>query len=93
MTDLSHRGRTVRTSIRIKASAKTAWDAWANPEYLAQWFPDHAEGAAEVGQTMKWKFDRFDMEVNHRVLFAEKNKRLVLGSDSTSSPSMLEILI
>ncbi len=93
MSELTHRGRIVRATMRTKASGGRVWDAWANPDYLAQWFPDRAEGEAEVGRTMTWKFDRFDMEVNHKVLFAEKGERLVLGPESPASPIMVEITI
>ena len=49
-----HHGRIIDTSIRIKTTPMRAWEAWADPQLIANWFVDRAEGAAVAGGTMKW---------------------------------------
>ena len=93
MTELAHQQRMVRASISVKTSPMQAWEAWAKPDKLAQWFPDHAEGSADVGQTLRWRFDRFDMEMAYKVNASEPGKRLVLGADTDASSFLLEIVI
>jgi hypothetical protein len=54
-----HHGRVIHTSIRMKTTPMKAWEAWADPQKIANWFVDRAEGTATPGSTMKWFFDSF----------------------------------
>ena len=36
-------GRILRAEIRTKATPQQAYEAWADPEKIAHWFPDRAE--------------------------------------------------
>jgi uncharacterized protein YndB with AHSA1/START domain len=49
---IEHTGKVIRAEIRTKATPQQAYDAWADPEKIAHWFPDRAEGKAEPGATI-----------------------------------------
>ena len=44
-----HHGRCIRATKTINASPTDVWRAWADPEHIAQWFVDRAEGTAKPG--------------------------------------------
>jgi len=70
--------RTLRTS----ASPEQVYRAWADPEILAQWFPDEAYGEAAPGEELVHVWRDFGMELRHRVVEAVPNERLVLEGTS-----------
>ena len=51
MTERKHRGRRLEVAMRTRATPERVYDAWADPEKIAQWFVDRARGKAEVGWT------------------------------------------
>jgi uncharacterized protein YndB with AHSA1/START domain len=81
-----HRGRTIRTSVSIKASPADVWEAWADPETLAQWFPDRAEGRVEEGATQTWYFDRFKYALPYEVYSAVPGEHLVYTGEPPGRP-------
>ena len=86
--------RVIRAEIRTSASAELAWQAWANPARLAQWFVDGARGEAKAGGTLTWVWDEFGLEVPYRVLEAEAPRRLVLATPEQVAPTgLIEITI
>ena len=54
---IAHLGRIIPTETRTKATPLEAYVAWADPEKIAHWFPDRAEGQAEPGATITWIFE------------------------------------
>jgi uncharacterized protein YndB with AHSA1/START domain len=81
-----HRGRTITASIRTTATPERLWEAWADPERLAHWFPDRAEGRAEVGATQTWYFDRFKYALPYEVFSAVPGEHLVLTGEPPGRP-------
>ncbi len=71
-----HHGRCVRATATFKAPAADVWRAWADPEHIAQWFVDRAEGTCRAGEVMTWMFDAFQMRLPLPILEAEPGKRL-----------------
>jgi uncharacterized protein YndB with AHSA1/START domain len=49
MSEEKTKGRVIRAKILTTASPKEVWEAWADPERIAHWFVDRAEGVAEAG--------------------------------------------
>lgn len=89
-----HKGRTIRMEIRTSATPAELWDAWADPEKLAQWFPDRAEGTAVEGRTLMWYFDRFKYAIPYEVYSAVPGRHLVLTGQPPGRPRFyLEIEI
>jgi uncharacterized protein YndB with AHSA1/START domain len=86
MSPRNHHGRTIETSIRLRASAEQAWDAWADPEQIANWFVDRAEGRAAPGEVMTWFFDTFNFRQPVPILEAERGRSLVIGSGDAPGP-------
>jgi uncharacterized protein YndB with AHSA1/START domain len=81
MTDeknFDHKGRIIRAEIRTSATPQQAYEAWADPVKIAQWFVDRASGEAKPGGTMTWFFDKFGFELSFKVLAAEPGKLFVL---------------
>ena len=75
---IEHTGRILRTEIRTKATPQQAYDAWADPEKIAHWFPDRAEGKAEPGATITWIFDKFNYRIPYEVLIAQPAERFAI---------------
>jgi len=73
-----HKGRMIRAEIETSATPLQAWEAWADPEKIAQWFTDRASGEAKPGGTMTWFFDRFGYALSYTVLDAAPGELFVL---------------
>jgi uncharacterized protein YndB with AHSA1/START domain len=73
-----HKGRMIRAEIETSATPQQAWEAWADPEKIAQWFTDRASGEAQPGATMTWFFDQFGYALPYTVVDAEPGKLFVL---------------
>jgi uncharacterized protein YndB with AHSA1/START domain len=89
-----HGGRTIRAGIRTTATAAQLWEAWTDPQKIAQWFPDRAEGAPVEGGTLTWYFDRFGLALPYEVSVAVPGEHLVLTGQPPGRPRFyLEIEI
>jgi uncharacterized protein YndB with AHSA1/START domain len=89
-----HAGRIIRTEIRTSAPAQNVWAAWTDPQKIAQWFTDGAEGEPRTGTTFWWIFERFNLRIPYEVLDAVPNERFVLkGEMPGRPPGILEITI
>jgi uncharacterized protein YndB with AHSA1/START domain len=88
-------GRILRAEIRTKATPQQAYEAWADPEKIAHWFPDRAEGQAEPGATITWIFDRFDHRIPYEVLIAQPARKFAIrwNPPPGMNPGILEVSI
>ena len=75
---IEHKGRVIRAEMETSATPQQAWEAWADPEKIAQWFVDRASGEARPGGTMTWFFDEFGYVLPYQVAAAEPGKLFVL---------------
>jgi uncharacterized protein YndB with AHSA1/START domain len=82
----THHGRIIDTSIRIKATPDQVWNAWADPQQIANWFVDRAEGRAAPGELMVWFFDTFGYRQEVPILEAERGRTFVIGSGDAPGP-------
>ena len=92
---IEHKGRIIRAEIRTKATPQEAYDAWADPEKIAHWFPDRAEGKAEPGATITWVFDKFNYRIPYEVLVAQPAERFAIrwNPPPGMSAGILEVTI
>jgi uncharacterized protein YndB with AHSA1/START domain len=92
---IEHIGRIIRAEIRTKAAPQQAYDAWADPEKIAHWFPDRAEGKAEPGETITWIFDKFNYFIPYEVLVARPAEKFAIrwNPPPGMNPGILEITI
>jgi uncharacterized protein YndB with AHSA1/START domain len=92
---IEHIGRIIRAEIRTKATPQQAYDAWADPEKIAHWFPDRAEGKAEPGATITWIFDKFNYRIPYEVLIAQPAEKFAIRWNATQgmNPGILEVTI
>jgi uncharacterized protein YndB with AHSA1/START domain len=92
---IEHRGRSMQIEMRTTASPGKVYEAWADPEKIAHWFPDKAEGKAEPGATITWLFDKFNYKIPYEVLRSEPGKHFVVrwNPPSGMNPGILEVTI
>jgi len=90
-----HHGRRIETTFRIKSTPQRVWEAWADPQHIANWFVDRAEGVGRAGTTMRWFFDTFGYVMDIPVIEAEPGKSFVVGGDDgpDGMPYLMEITI
>ncbi len=80
--------------MRTSASPQDVWDAWADPEKLAQWFPDEASGEATPGKQIIHVWRRMGFEIAYEVLEAEPGSYLLVeGRSPFGFPFREEIVI
>lgn len=96
-TKRKHHGRTIDTSIRMKTTPMRAWQAWADPQQIANWFVDRAEGVAKPGAVMTWFFDTFNFRQPVPIVEADPGATFVIGSGDAPGPQghpyLMEITI
>ncbi len=89
----THHGRIIETSVRIRTSPQKAWEAWADPQQIANWFVDRAEGQAKAGSTMKWFFDTLNYQIPVPIIEAVPGRTFVTGSGDQPGPDGLPYLM
>jgi uncharacterized protein YndB with AHSA1/START domain len=93
-TKFEHKGRVIRAEIQTTATPEQAWEAWADPEKIAQWFVDRATGEAKPGGTMTWFFDKFGYAIPYKIVDASPGKRIVFKWEPPQgNPGILEVRI
>jgi uncharacterized protein YndB with AHSA1/START domain len=92
---IGHMGRIIRAEIHTKATPQQAYEAWADPEKIAHWFPDRAEGRAELGATITWIFEKFDYRIPYEVLIAQPGEKFAIrwNPPPGMNPGILEVII
>lgn len=85
-----HVGPVVRKEIAIDATPEEVWEAWAEPEGIARWFVDRAEGRMEAGATVTWIFETFGYRLPIEVYEAERGRTLVFGGEPPGRPPALQ---
>ena len=87
-----HHSPRVERDITIAASLGKVWRAWVEPDHLAGWFVDEADGDIETGGTYRWYWHDFGLEVPHDILELEPRRRLVLSAQPPEGErSLLEV--
>jgi uncharacterized protein YndB with AHSA1/START domain len=93
-TSFEHKGRVIRTEIKTSATPEQAWEAWADPEKIAQWFVDRATGEAKPGGTMTWFFDKFGYVLPYKIVEAVPGNLIVFKWEAPQgNPGILEVRI
>jgi uncharacterized protein YndB with AHSA1/START domain len=93
-TGFEHKGRVIRSEIKTAATPEQAWNAWADPEKIAQWFVDRATGEAKPGGTMTWYFDKFGYTILNQIVDAMPGKLIVFKWEAPEgNPRILEVRI
>jgi uncharacterized protein YndB with AHSA1/START domain len=89
-----HKGRIIRDEIQTTATPQQAWEAWADPAKISQWFVDRASGEAKPGAIMTWFFDYFGYVLPYKVLDAVPGALFVLKWDPPQgNAGILEVRI
>jgi uncharacterized protein YndB with AHSA1/START domain len=86
--------RSICKEIRTKATPEHAWQAWADPQKLAGFFADRAEGDVTPGSTYTWFFDQFKYQLPYQVVEAIPGEKLALAANIPGfPPGLIEITI
>lgn len=88
-----HVGRTVRAEIDVHASTSEVYDAWADPEGIARWFVDRAEGVARTGETVTWHFEAMGYELPIPIAEAVPGERIVMAGEAPGRPAFLQEIL
>jgi uncharacterized protein YndB with AHSA1/START domain len=88
-----HHGRIIDTKVHIRTSPHRAWLAWTDPQHIANWFVDRAEGVAAPGEVMTWFFDTFNYRQPVPVIEADVDRTFVIGSGDQPGPQGLPYLM
>lgn len=88
-----HQGRRIEQELDLAADADRVWHAWADPQQIAQWFVDRADGFAEPGRVVKWYFEAMQVEVPQPVVEAEPGRSFVTAGEYGGRAWMLEVLL
>lgn len=78
MKKIEHKGRILKEEFKVSATPQQAWEAWAQPERVKDWFVDDATGEPTPGSQMRWVWARYGMDCPVKVLEAVPAERLVL---------------
>ena len=94
-TKRRHHGRKIEQTIRIKSTPERVWKAWADPQDIANWFVDRAEGDGKAGSTMRWFFDTFGYVMDIPVVESEPGRLFAVAGDDgpDGMPYLMEITI
>jgi uncharacterized protein YndB with AHSA1/START domain len=93
-TNFEHKGRMIRAEIATSATPEQAWEAWADPEKIAQWFVDRATGEATPGGTMTWFFDKFGYVLPYKIVDAVPGRLIVFKWEAPAGhPGILDVRI
>ena len=93
-TSFEHKGRMIRAEIATSATPGQAWQAWADPEKIAQWFVDRATGEAKPGGTVTWFFDKFGYVLPNKIVEAVPGELIVFKWEAPEAiPRILEVRI
>jgi uncharacterized protein YndB with AHSA1/START domain len=93
-TSFEHKGRIIRAEIATSATPEQAWEAWADPEKIAQWFVDRATGEAKPGGTMTWFFDKFGYALPYKIVDAVPGRLIAFKWEAPEgNPGILELRI
>lgn len=82
-----HKGRMLQAEMRTTATPEEVWEAWADPQKIAQWFVDRAAGEAKAGNVVTWFFDDFGYQLPYKVLEAEPGMSYVLKWEPPGGPA------
>ena len=94
---IEHKGRVISAETRTKATPEQAYEAWADPQKIAHWFVDKAEGKAEPGATITWFFEKFNYRIPYEVLIAQPEEKFAIRWNPMAgmnlNPGILEVTI
>jgi len=78
MGNATHTVRKLAAETRVRATPMPAWQAWAEPERLKDWFMDEAAGEPSPGSEMTLGSSAFGMTAKVRVLQSVPGERFVI---------------
>ncbi len=73
-----HESNIVAKEMRTTAGLDRVWDSWTDPERLAQWFTDKADGWPGVGSTLSMTWENFGFTVDYKIAEMIPRQKLVL---------------
>jgi uncharacterized protein YndB with AHSA1/START domain len=79
----------MRHEVETAAAPEQVWKAWTDPGFLAQWFPDRAEGAVIPGSTLTWAFDSFGASFPYEIVEVDAGRRVVMQCGLPGAPGAL----
>ncbi len=81
----------IEADIRVSAPVEAVWEAWADPERLASWYVDRAEGRIGQDDRVTWVWGQMGMSVEYQVVEHEPGHRFVLRTETETGSRGTEV--
>jgi len=75
----------------VPATPHRAWQAWAEPDRIVEWFPDRAEGGSLPGDEIEWRFNGFDRPIRAVVERSHPGRDLIYSLEAGMSGGVIEV--
>ena len=72
----------IEAEITIEAPTEAVWEAWADPERLASWYVDQAEGRIGRDREVTWTWGQLGMAIEYDVVEVEPGRSFVLRTET-----------
>lgn len=91
LNSLKHGKRVICQSLEVRATPHRAWQAWAEPARVVEWFCDQAAGGCLPGDEITWRFNGFEGVRRHRVERSWPGRELLCSYETDGADGLIEI--
>ena len=81
----------IEAEIMIEAPAEAVWEAWADPERIASWYVDQAEGRIGRDRQVTWIWGQMGISIEYDVVEVEPDHRFVLRAETPDGERGTEV--
>ncbi len=92
LNSLEHSKRVIRQSLEVGSTPHRAWQAWAEPAHVVDWFCDEASGGCLPGDEISWRFNGFEGELRYRVERSWPGRELLYLFEMAGAARLIEIV-
>ncbi len=91
LNSLEHGKRVIRQSLEAGGTPHRAWQAWAEPARVVEWFCDQAEGGCLPGDEVTWRFNGFEGVMRYRVERSWPGRELLYSFEMGGMSGLIEV--
>ncbi len=92
LNSLKHAKRVTSQSLEVGCPPHRAWQAWAEPARVVEWFCDKASGGCLPGDEVAWRFNGFQDAMQVRVERSWPGRELLYSHETAGAAGLIEIL-
>ncbi|WP_423410280.1 SRPBCC family protein [Heyndrickxia sp. MSNUG] len=83
----------ITTKMKISKPAHEVYEAFVNPEKMANFWFSSGTGRMEPGKTIIWRYDEYNAEGSVHVLEVEENKKIVFSWGAENQETIVTITL